>query len=78
MTEKKEVDIGALFDQTDVVLGALRKAGLEAMRQYIYAGKSMISWKDGKVIEIPPEELKQMLAEAEAEDLERESKETTP
>lgn len=65
MTEKREVDIAALFRDDNVILDAVRRAGLDAMRQYINAGKSMVSWKDGKVVHIPPEELKKMLAEAE-------------
>lgn len=65
MTEKREVDIAALFRDANVIRDAVRRAGLDAMRQYINAGKSMVSWKDGKVVHIPPEELKKMLAEAE-------------
>jgi hypothetical protein len=65
MTAKKDVDIAALFEQGDAVRDAIRRGGLEAMKQYIRAGESMVSWKDGKVIRIPPEELEKMLAEAE-------------
>lgn len=65
MTAKKDIDIAALFKQGDAVRNAVRRGGLEAMKQYIRAGESMVSWKDGKVVHIPPEELKKMLAEAE-------------
>ncbi len=65
MTAKRDIDIGALFRQGDAVRDAVRRAGLEAMKQYIAAGESMVSWKDGKVVHIPPEELKKMLAAAE-------------
>lgn len=65
MTGKKDVDISALFEQGDAVRDAIRRGGLEAMKQYIRAGESMVSWKDGKVVRIPPEELEKMLAEAE-------------
>lgn len=64
MTTKPDIDIAALFDQGDAVLEAVRLAGIDAMKQYILAGESMVSWKDGKVVHIPPEELKKMLAEA--------------
>jgi hypothetical protein len=65
MTAKREVDISALIEQGDVVRDAIRRGGLEAMKMYIRAGESMVSWKDGKVVFIPPAELEKMLAEAE-------------
>jgi hypothetical protein len=65
MTAKRDVDISALFQQGDAVRDAVRRGGLEAMKQYIRAGESMVSWKDGKVVRIPPAELEKMLAEAE-------------
>lgn len=65
MTTKHEVDISTLFEQGDVVRNAVRRGGLEAMKQYIRAGESMVAWKDGKVVRIPPTELEKMLAEAE-------------
>jgi hypothetical protein len=65
MTAKREVDISALFQQGDTVREAVRRGGLEAMKMYIRAGESMVSWKDGKVVYIPPAELEKMLAEAE-------------
>ncbi|MCD7896491.1 MAG: hypothetical protein LUG50_07410 [Planctomycetaceae bacterium] len=65
MTTRNDIDITTLFEQGDAVRDAIRRGGLQAMKQYITAGESMVSWKDGKVIRIPPEELKKMLAEAE-------------
>ena len=65
MTAKKNIDISALFEQGDAVRDAVRRGGLEAMKQYIRAGESMVSWKDGKTVRIPPAELEKMLAEAE-------------
>lgn len=65
MTAKNDIDISTLFEQGDAVLDAVRRGGLEAMKRYIRAGESMVSWKDGKVVRIPPEDLKKMLAEAE-------------
>lgn len=65
MTVKNDVDISSLFEQGDAVRNAVRRGGLEAMKQYIRAGESMVSWKDGKVVRIPPAELRKMLAEAE-------------
>ena len=65
MSTKREIDISALFEQGDAVRDAVRRGGLEAMKMYIRAGESMVSWKDGKVVRIPPAELEKMLAEAE-------------
>lgn len=64
MTTNRDVDIPALFRQGDAVRNAIRKSVFAAMRQYICAGESMVSWKDGKVVHIPPAELEKMLAEA--------------
>jgi hypothetical protein len=59
MASKK--DIGDLLEQNDLITEAIRKGGREAMKQYILAGQSMVSWKDGKIVKIPPEELQKML-----------------
>lgn len=69
--EKKNVDITALFEQGDAVRDAIRRGAMEAAKMYIHAGEPMVSWEDGKVIHIPPEELKLMLAEAEKADAEK-------
>lgn len=56
-----EKDIGELLKQKDLTIEAIRKGGREAMKQYILAGQSMVSWKDGEIVRIPPEELQKML-----------------
>ncbi|MDL2274874.1 hypothetical protein LJC22_01960 [Desulfosarcina sp. OttesenSCG-928-G10] len=61
MDSKK--DIAELLKQDGLVLEAIRKGSREAMKQYIQAGQSMVSWKDGKIEMIPPEELKKMIEE---------------
>ena len=63
MADKKEVDIDALIGDEAVVTRALRKGAREAMKRHIAAGVPMISWEDGKVVEIPPEKLAEMLLE---------------
>lgn len=62
---KRTVDIDALIAQGKPITDAVRRGAREAMKQYIQAGESMVSWKDGKVVFIPPAELKKMLAEGE-------------
>lgn len=67
MIHNKEIDIDALIERDDLILDAIRRGGLEAMKRHIQAGVPMVSWKDGGVVHIQPEELKKILAEAEAE-----------
>ena len=62
MAAKSDIDISALFEQGDAVRDAIRRGGLEAMKQYIAAGESMVSWEDGKIVRIPPAELEKILA----------------
>ena len=59
MVAKK--DIGELLKQDELITEAIRKGTREAMKQYIQAGQSMVSWKDGKIFKIPPHELEKML-----------------
>ena len=57
----RKVDIEALIEEEAPVTEAIRRGSIEAMKQYIRAGESMVSWQDGKVIMIPPEKLVEML-----------------
>ncbi|MDR1487946.1 MAG: hypothetical protein LBT62_08175 [Deltaproteobacteria bacterium] len=61
MSDKKRIDIDALIANEAVVAKALRKGAREAMKRHIAAGVPMVSWEDGKVIEISPEKLAVML-----------------
>jgi len=63
MADKKQVDIAALVSDEKVVTEALRKGAREAMKRHIAAGVPMVSWENGKVVEIPPEKLVEMLQE---------------
>lgn len=67
MSGKKKVDIDAIFQNSTIVTEAIRRAGLEAMRRHIQAGEPMVAYRDGQVVHIPPEELAELLAAAEAE-----------
>lgn len=59
MSGKK--NIMELMEQDDLIAEAIHKGTLEAMKQYIQAGQSMVFGKDGKVVMVPPEELKKIL-----------------
>jgi hypothetical protein len=55
MTDKKQVDIGALIRDEAVVIEALRKGAREAMKRHMAVGAPMMSRQDGDVVEIPTE-----------------------
>ncbi|MDR3153853.1 MAG: hypothetical protein LBW85_06195 [Deltaproteobacteria bacterium] len=62
MTSKKPFDFDSLFnDEDDAVINAIRKGTREAMKIHIAFNVPMASWENGKCVEIPPEELAQML-----------------
>ena len=63
--QKRMVDIDALIRKGDPITAAIRQGGIRAMRQYIEAGQSMVSWKDGRIVKVSPDELKRMLQEME-------------
>lgn len=65
MSDSRQVDIEALIEEETPVTEAIRRGSIEAMKQYIRAGESMVSWQDGKVVMIPPEKLAEMLEDAE-------------
>lgn len=66
MSESQTVDIDALIKAGAPVRDAIRRGGIEAMKQYIRVGESMVSWRDGHMVMLPPEELKAMLAQYES------------
>ncbi|MDR1520832.1 MAG: hypothetical protein LBU23_11940 [Planctomycetota bacterium] len=65
MAETRVVDIDALIAQGEPIKDAIRRGTREAMKRHIQAGVPMVSQKDGKAVMLSPEELKQMLIEAE-------------
>ena len=64
MSDSRQVDIESLIKEETPVTEAIRCGSVEAMKQYIRAGESMVSWQDGKVVMIPPEKLAEMLEDA--------------
>ncbi|MDR3077933.1 MAG: hypothetical protein LBV15_04115 [Planctomycetota bacterium] len=65
MAKREPVDIEALIKQGEPIKDAIRKGAREAMKRHIAGGVPMVSWKDGKVVEIPVEELARMLNDGE-------------
>jgi len=46
-----------LFPDGDAVDRALARAVREALRRHKLLGQSVVVWRDGRVVEIPPEEI---------------------
>lgn len=68
MNSRRRVDIDALIEAGTPVLEAVRRGGIEAMKRHSREGVPMVSWCDGQVVMLSPEELKAMLAQYEAEE----------
>lgn len=66
MPDTGTVDIEALIKADTPITNAIRRGGIEAMKQYIRAGESMVSWRDGQMVMLSPEELKAMLVQYES------------
>jgi len=54
MTENKK-DINEIFKRGNEIDEALKKGVREALLQHKRAGNSVVIWKDGKVVLVPPE-----------------------
>lgn len=65
MNNSSQVDIEALIEEETPVTEAIRHGSIEAMKQHIHAGESMVSWQNDKVVMILPEKLAEMLEDAE-------------
>lgn len=65
MPAKKSVDIDDLIINDEPITEAIRQGAREAMKRHIMAGVPMVSWADGQVVEIQPDELIKMLNEGD-------------
>lgn len=57
MKAEKEINIPEILKDEPRVQKALRSAVQKAIRFHKLMGRPIIVWKDGKVVEIPPEEI---------------------
>lgn len=57
MTEKPVVDIGEAFEQGTPIDEAMEEAYWLAVERHRHAGLPLVVWQDGRVVEIPPDEL---------------------
>jgi hypothetical protein len=53
----KPSDIDERFADTDRVTEAIRQAGRDARLRHKQLGVPLVVWRDGQVVEIPPEEI---------------------
>jgi hypothetical protein len=58
MNKEQEIDIPAILADEPRVEKALQDAVQSAIRFHKLMGRPIIVWQDGKVVEIPPEEIK--------------------
>ncbi len=65
--QQRVVDIDAAWATPGLVKNAIRRGACEAMKRHIQAGVPMVGGRDGRSVLIYPEELKEILAKAEAE-----------
>ena len=49
--------ISKLFADTEEVTDAVRQAGRDARLRHKQLGVPLVVWRDGKVVEVPPEEI---------------------
>ncbi len=49
------------------IIGGIQAGGLEAIKQARRYGTNLAIWRDGKTVEITPDEAEAMLTECEAE-----------
>ena len=52
-----EINIGEILSDTDRVTRAIREAGRNARLLHKQMGVPIVVWRDGQVVEIPPEEI---------------------
>ncbi len=61
MPDKRQVDIESLVNDKELMLEAIRKGTRDAMKRHIAFEVPMVSWEDGKIVEIPVEKLIEMV-----------------
>lgn len=57
MTNGKEIDVIAILKDRPRVQKAMRDAVQKAMRLHKLLGRPVYVWRDGKVVEIPPDQI---------------------
>jgi|GEM_PF-1182125 len=71
MIQKREPDRHALLRDPNIIAAAFQGAAREAILRHMMLGESIVIWRDGRVVMVPPEELEAELERAEREIRER-------
>lgn len=71
MIQKQEPDRHALLRDPKVIAEALRAGARDAILRHKALGESIVIWRDGRVVTVPPEEIDAELERAEREIRER-------
>ncbi len=71
MTDQPEPDRHALLRDPAVIERAFQEAARAAILRHKALGESIVIWRDGRVVTIPPEEIDAELERAEREIRER-------
>ena len=53
----QELDVSEILSDTQRVTEAVRQAGRDARLKHKQLGVPLVVWRDGKVVEIPPDEI---------------------
>ena len=67
MASERKLSIQELWQDGRAIDRALREAVREALIRHKKLGESIVVWKDGKVVWVPPEEIE--VADLDADDL---------
>jgi hypothetical protein len=62
LEQQSKKDLDFLFRDGKAIEEALQQAFLEAVRQHRMNGVPMVFWKDGKVVEVPADQLTSFIA----------------
>ncbi len=57
MNDEREIDIGALMREGTKIDAAMSEAVRRAVLQHKQLGIPLVTWRDGQVVEIPPDEI---------------------
>lgn len=67
MTQPREPDRHALLRDTAVIAVAFQRAARKAILRHKALGESIVIWRDGRVVEVPPDQIDAELERAERE-----------
>jgi membrane protease subunit (stomatin/prohibitin family) len=63
MTSKNDSDCPDYTVETKRIIRSMQEGVREAMKLHIAYGVPMVIWEDGKIVDVPPEKLSEILKE---------------